>query len=183
MDVGFFTRLRIALMRRAVDRTDYIIKKKLFAGVGKNFEFVPRIVPVNAEFIKFHDNDVVASDVKFINHDAVYRVYNGMDTGKKCRKKYGCIEIMDNVFIGSKSTILYGVRIGPNAIVAAGSLVNKDVPPGTVVGGVPAKVIGNFDELCQRYIDESDSVGENGYSAKECWKRFYEARGENTEVE
>jgi len=39
---------------------------------------------------------------------------------------------------------LYNVKIGPNAIVAAGSVVTKDVPEGCVVGGNPAKVIGNM---------------------------------------
>ena len=53
---------------------------------------------------------------------------------------------MDNVFIGSNTTILNNVRIGPNVIIAAGSLINKDVPPNSIVGGVPARVIGNFDE-------------------------------------
>lgn len=54
---------------------------------------------------------------------------------------------MDNVFIGSNTTILGGVRIGPNAIVAAGSVVTKDVPENSIVGGVPAKVIGSFEDF------------------------------------
>jgi acetyltransferase-like isoleucine patch superfamily enzyme len=49
--------------------------------------------------------------------------------------------IEDNVWIASGATILDGVRIGNNSIVAAGSVVNKDVPPYTIVGGVPAKII------------------------------------------
>ncbi len=43
--------------------------------------------------------------------------------------------------IGSSVTIMCGVTIGENAIVGAGAVVTKDVPPGTVVGGVPAKVM------------------------------------------
>lgn len=45
---------------------------------------------------------------------------------------------------------MYNVKIGPNAIVAAGSVVVKDVAPGTIVGGNPAKVIGKFDDLMER---------------------------------
>ena len=54
------------------------------------------------------------------------------------------------MFIGSNTTILNNVRIGPNAIIAAGSIVNKDVPPNSVVAGVPARVIGSFDEYVQK---------------------------------
>ena len=58
-------------------------------------------------------------------------------TGKsgKYQKHLGCIEIMDNVFIGSNVTILYGTKIGPNSVVAAGAVVNKDVPAGSIVWG------------------------------------------------
>jgi len=51
------------------------------------------------------------------------------------------ISIGNNVWIGINVTILKGVTIGDGAIVAANSLVNKSVPPSTLVGGVPAKVI------------------------------------------
>ena len=49
--------------------------------------------------------------------------------------------IGDNVWIGANATILKGVTIGENAIVAAGSVVTKDVPANSVVGGVPAKFL------------------------------------------
>ena len=71
-------------------------------------------------------------------------------TGKKYQEKVGCIEICDNVFIGSHSIIMYGTKIGPNVIVAAGSVVTKDISPGCIVGGVPARVIGSFDDLLKR---------------------------------
>lgn len=58
---------------------------------------------------------------------------------------------MDNVFIGSGTKILYNVRIGPNAIVAAGSVVTRDVSPNSVVGGVPARVICTFDEYIEKH--------------------------------
>ncbi|WP_059105290.1 sugar O-acetyltransferase [Shouchella shacheensis] len=49
--------------------------------------------------------------------------------------------IGENAWIGSSSSILPGVTIGDNAIVAAGAVVTKDVPENTVVAGVPAKVV------------------------------------------
>lgn len=51
------------------------------------------------------------------------------------------IKIGNNVWIGMGATILPGVNIGDGAIIAAGSVVNKDVPAYSLVGGVPAKVI------------------------------------------
>lgn len=64
-------------------------------------------------------------------------------TGKRRAGKvsFPAITIGNGVFIGASSTILGGVTIGDGAVVAAGSLVRSDVPPNTVVGGVPAKPI------------------------------------------
>lgn len=53
----------------------------------------------------------------------------------------GHIHIKRNVWIGAGATILPGVTIGENSVVAAGAVVSKDVPDNTVVGGIPAKVI------------------------------------------
>ena len=51
------------------------------------------------------------------------------------------ITIETNVWIGTAATVLQGVRIGAGSVVAAGAVVTRDVPPATLVAGVPAKVI------------------------------------------
>jgi len=50
--------------------------------------------------------------------------------------------IGDNVWVGTKASILKGVRIGPNAVIGAHALVNTDVAAGAVVGGIPARELG-----------------------------------------
>lgn len=82
------------------------------------------------------------------------------------------------MFIGAGSRILPDVKIGPNAIVAAGSLVNKDVLPGTVVGGVPARVIGSFDDLRGRRAEYTEQIRRIDESELDdySWQHFYEER-------
>ncbi|MEY4761519.1 MAG: hypothetical protein RLZZ200_1375 [Pseudomonadota bacterium] len=81
-----------------------------------------------------------------IGHDAVVNVIANA-TGKRY-DAVGKIVIHDYCFIGHGAIIMPNVTIGPRSVVAAGSVVTKDVPPGSVVGGVPAKVIGSFEQLC-----------------------------------
>ena len=59
------------------------------------------------------------------------------------------IHLGQNVWIGAHATILQGVAIGDNAIVAAGAVVTKDVAANTIVGGVPAKLIKELKDSAQ----------------------------------
>lgn len=67
--------------------------------------------------------------------------------------KGGEVIIGDRAYIASRSTILPGVAIGRGAVVAAGAVVTKDVPDFSIVGGVPARVIGKRSEELDYRLD------------------------------
>lgn len=158
-------KLHFFLIPSQSKRTKYILKHKIFKEVGENFFFQPRKLPDDPKCIAFHNNVVVAADVKFINHDAMYVMLRHLDERQQIVQHVECIEVFDNVFIGLGATIMPGVKIGPNAIVGAGSVVTKDVPEGTIVAGNPAKVIGSFDDLFNKRLQENLLYKENGITA------------------
>lgn len=84
------------------------------------------------------DNVTMGSRVLIACNSHSFCVENGEWQEKKWAKP---IIIHDNCFIASGAIILGGVEIGKNSIIAAGAVVNKDIAPGSMVGGVPARVI------------------------------------------
>ncbi len=144
---------RIMLMSEP-ERTRFLSESGMFAGFGKNCKWFSRTIPKEPYMVKLHDNVVIAARVNFITHDVINDMLArkiGAEPGE-CLSEYymGTIEVFDNVVIGSDSIILYNTKIGPNAIVAAGSVVTKDVPEGAIVGGNPARIIGTTDDLLAR---------------------------------
>ena len=84
--------------------------------------------------IKIGKNVAISHDVTIMDSDAHNINYEGYQMTKP-------IIIEDNVWIGSRALIMKGVNIGAGSIVAAGSVVTKDVPANSIVAGVPAIVI------------------------------------------
>ncbi|MEO5689851.1 MAG: acyltransferase [Burkholderiaceae bacterium] len=100
-------------------------------------------------------NNCALSACTLLGHDAVVHIVN-REQGLKL-DSVGFIDIRDNSFIGHGAIIMPNVRIGPNSVVAAGSVVTKDVPPNTIVGGAPAKPIGSYDDMVERLKKRSAS--------------------------
>ena len=175
-------KLHFFLIPSQKKRTKYILKHDIFKQVGDNFFYQPRKLPDDPKYIAFHNNVVVAADVKFINHDAIYVMFRNLDERQGKIGHIECTEVFDNVFIGLGATIMPGVKIGPNAIVAAGSVVTKDVPEGSIVGGNPARIIGSFDKLFEKRLQENLTYVELGMTSGRSeiermefeWKKFHE---------
>ena len=182
------------MKRGAAARGRYLRDKHIFAEVGENVRFQPRLIPLYPELIKLHNNIMIAAGVRLVTHDASFTVLNRLGIGK-FPEKVGCIEIMDNVFIGYNSTILANVRIGSNVIIGASSTVTKDLESGGVYAGCPARRIGSFEEYVQKCKKTGGDSGDYDYpyvehnqkiSQKEidrAWHMFNSARQEVSTIE
>jgi acetyltransferase-like isoleucine patch superfamily enzyme len=104
----------------------------------------------------------IASRVTFINHDGGTWVFRDQPKYKNVIK-YGRITIHDNCIIGKGVTLMPGVTIGPNAVVASAALVVKDVPPNTVVGGVPARFLKTLDDYAQSCLEATPAYDPEAY--------------------
>lgn len=149
----------------STQRVKYIYRHQVFDACGENLFFQPRKLPADPKYIRFHNNVVVAADVTFVTHDVIYILMRNMGV-QPVAQNIDCIEVMDNVFIGLGAIIMPGVRIGANSVIAAGSVVTKDVPPNSVVGGNPAKLIGSFDALFQKRIIQMQELKKQGIDGK-----------------
>jgi acetyltransferase-like isoleucine patch superfamily enzyme len=117
------------------------IQKNAF--IGKNCKISSHTFI--CEGVNIEDNVFVGHNVTFIN-DKYPRSTNA--DGSMQTEQDWAVEktyVRKNVSIGSSATILCGVTIGENSIIGAGSVVTKDVPPDSVVAGVPARIIKSKD--------------------------------------
>lgn len=134
-------------MGNGYKRAQYARKRNIYAEIGEESK-IPAQLPLYPKLVKIHDNVIMHHSVKMVTHDMANPFLERVSDENHFRNReiYSPIEIFDNVYVGSGVTILGNVRIGPNAIINAGSIVTKDVPPNSIVEGVPAKVVGDFDK-------------------------------------
>jgi maltose O-acetyltransferase len=103
------------------------------------------------ECVSIGQNCVLTGCV-ILTHDASTNKLLGLKYGEPSLVQPVVIE--DDCFIGYRSIILMGVRVGKGSIVGAGAVVTRDVPPNTVVGGNPARVICSVDELTKKRVQQ-----------------------------
>ena len=140
---------------RTMDEIRSIMSELICEPVGEGFRMFP---PFHADFgMNIH----IGKDV-FINEGCCFQDHGGiwigdgsligqqvvmatldhdLDPAHRQDMFPGPIRIGRNVWVGAHATILRNVTIGDGAVVAAGAVVTKDVPPNTVVAGVPARVV------------------------------------------
>ena len=118
------------------------------AKIGKNCKISSHTFI--CEGVTIEDNVFVGHNVTFIN-DLYPRATTA--SGKlQTDEDWTCIPtlVQKGASIGSSATLLSGITVGENAIIGAGSVVTKDVPPNTIVAGNPAKIIRRIKEKGQR---------------------------------
>ena len=134
-----------------------------YTDFGKNIT-IGKNVFVNA-CCHFQDHGgVTLGDGCLIGHNVVFATLNHGIAPKDRGAMYPApIRLGKNVWVGSNSTILQGVTIGDNAIIAAGSVVTKDVAANTIVGGVPARYIRDIDKnKNEKYSDSLKNGKDDG---------------------
>jgi acetyltransferase-like isoleucine patch superfamily enzyme len=104
----------------------------------------------------------ITSKVQFITHDGGTYVFRFSPEFQDVIK-YGRITVHDNCFLGFGAIILPGVNIGPNSVVAAGSVVSKHIPPGQVWGGAPAKYICTTEEYSRESLRKTPDYNRRAY--------------------
>lgn len=141
------------------DEINKLFSELIGSIVDKNFGLFP---PFNTDFGKnihigknvfinsgcyFQDQGgITLKDGALIGHNVVMATLNHDFIPEKRKTTIPApIVIGENVWVGAHATIVGGVTIGKNSIVAAGAVVTRDVPPNVIVGGVPARIIKSLE--------------------------------------
>lgn len=120
---------------------NWLYRTLLRMKVGKETSFALMVMVdlMFPERISVGDNTIIGYNTTILTHEYLINEY-----------RIGDVEIGKEVMIGANSTILPGVKIGDRAVISAGTLVHKNVEPGTFVGGNPMRVIYTKSEMKER---------------------------------
>lgn len=108
-------------------------------GEQTSFALMVMLDVMYPEKISVGKNTVIGYNTTILAHEYLIKEY-----------RLGEVRIGNEVMIGANTTILPGIEIGDGAIVSAGTLVHKDVPAGTFVGGNPMRIIYTKEEMDKR---------------------------------
>jgi maltose O-acetyltransferase len=123
--------------------------------LGENVTIMPS-VRIDDEYpylVKIGNNCSLSHFTTILAHDATtFKFTNGHTRVEK-------VLLHDNVFVAEHVTILPGTTIGPNVLIAAGSVVNKDIPANSCIAGVPARRYQPFDKFIERHTEQISKGG------------------------
>jgi maltose O-acetyltransferase len=144
--IGVLRRLKEKILQQRYQaRINDLVARGLVLGKNVTIDDTAYIDSGYPYLIRIGDNSSIAGGVRLLAHDATPFKFTGGHA------RLGKIEIKDNCFISERTIVLPGVTIGPNVLVAAGSVVNRDIPPNSCVAGVPARVYAKFDAFVERH--------------------------------
>jgi len=143
--------LHILAMNMPHDKLSVIFYRLRGTKIGRNV-YIDKGVFIEGwrpYLVTIKDNVEIGPKVTIVAIDSSYNAVSRGDIPIL----YGGVTIERNAYIGARAIILPGVTVGEYSIVAAGAVVTNDVPPRTVVAGVPAKVIKTVEEGLSQFKD------------------------------
>lgn len=145
-----YSRVRTALeLRKYTPYTMAEHLRKSGAQIGERCFIVPTDFGSEPYLVKVGNHVAIAGQVSLLTHDGAAWLFREEVPDLQV---FGPIVIEDNCFIGRGATLCPNIRIGPNSVVAANSVVISDVPPNTLVMGVPARPFGSLDRYREKCL-------------------------------
>jgi acetyltransferase-like isoleucine patch superfamily enzyme len=140
-----FVVIQIARYTPFLGMKNWLYRTFLGMRVGDNTSFALMVMldVMFPEKISVGTNSVIGYNTTILAHEYLIKEF-----------RLGDVHIGSEVMIGANSTILPGITIGDGAIVSAGTLVHKDVPEGSFVGGNPMRIIYTKEQLSERWAND-----------------------------
>lgn len=126
------------------------------AKIGENCSIQIDRLASEPYLVEIGDNVAIAPGARFLTHDGASFIFRDQFPALRY---FGKIVIEDNCFIGARSIILPGVRVGKGAIVGMSAVVIRDVKPGSVVLGNPAVQVSTVEKYRERCLQEWKNQG------------------------
>lgn len=128
------------LTLREIDE-DFGLFPPFYTDYGQNIKLGRHVFINSACCFQDHGGIEIGDNVQIGHQTVIATLNHDLDPAKRRNMIPAPVKIGNNVWIGAHCTILGGVTVGDNSVIAAGAVVTKDVPPNVVVGGVPAKIL------------------------------------------
>lgn len=149
--MGIISRIKRSLKLRKYDRftrAEYL--REQGAQIGEGCSIIPTKLGTEPYLVKIGNRVTIASGVIFITHDGGCWIFREEIPDIQV---FGPIIIEDNCVIGQNAILFPNIRIGRNSVVGAGSVVISDVPPDSIVMGVPARPLGSIAKYKEKCIE------------------------------